>query len=377
MRTGILISCILSTCVALSQELTQTIRGTIIDKESEFTLPGANVILISVDPVKGVSTDADGNFEINDVPVGRHTLKVTFLGYEELMLPNILVGSAKEVVLKAALSESFVKLEEVVIEAGQKNGEANNDMATVSARSFSMEEASRYAASIDDPARMALAYAGVSSNDDILNEIVVRGNSPKGLLWRLNGVEIPSPNHFTDVGASGGGISVFSNNMIDRSDFFTAAFPAEYGNALSGVFDINLRKGNQHKAEQAFQFGLLGTDISAEGPIKGENKGSYLINYRYSTLSMLSGLGILDFDENSVFQDLSFNFFIPSEKYGNFSLFGIGGLSLSEEFPKKDTTELDPLEDNFDARFVSDMGVVGLKHRFFLIKIPTLIPCSQ
>lgn len=348
-----------------TQNLTQTIRGTVTDRESEFTLPGANIVLLSTDPVKGTNTDVNGYFELKDVPVGRHTLKVTFLGYEEVILPNVLVGSAKEVVLKVSLVESLVNLKEVVIQGGPANNEANNDMATVSARSFSMEEASRYAASIDDPARMALSLAGVSSDDDILNEIVVRGNSPRGLLWRLNGIEIPSPNHFSEVGASGGGISVFSNNMIDNSDFFTAAFPAEYGNALSGVFDINLRKGNQHKAEHAFQFGLLGTDISSEGPLNGENKGSYLINYRYSTLGMLVGLGILDFDDNNLFQDLSFNIFMPTKKSGNFSLFGIGGLSSSEEFATEDTIGIPVDEDIFAARFDSDMGVIGLEHKYF------------
>lgn len=366
MQLRIFIVLFLLSSAVISQTLTQTIRGQITDSESEFTLPGANVILLTTDPVQGVSTDANGNFEMKDVPVGRHTIQISFIGYEDVVLPNVLVGSAKEVILKIPLTESLVKLDEVVIEGDAQKGQANNDMATVSARSFSMEEASRYAASIDDPARMALSFAGVSSNDDIMNEIIVRGNSPKGLLWRLNGIEIPSPNHFTDVGASGGGISVFSNNMVDKSDFFTAAFPAEYGNALSGVFDINLRKGNQHKAERAFQFGLLGTDVSAEGPLRGENRGSYLINYRYSTLGMLTGLGILDFDDNNIFQDLSFNFFLPTEKYGNFSLFGIGGLSLSEEFPEKDTASLDPTEDHFDASFTSDMGVIGLEHKYFL-----------
>lgn len=359
-----LVTLFLSTSI-VAQNLTQTIRGTVTDRESEFTLPGATVVLLSTDPIRGVSTNVNGNFELKDVPVGRHSLQIKFLGYEEMVLPNILVGSAKEVVLKVSLLESLVKLEEVLIEAGPENAEANNDMATVSARSFSMEEASRYAASIDDPARMALSLAGVNSDDDILNEIVVRGNSPRGLLWRMNGIEIPSPNHFTDVGASGGGISVFSNNMIDNSDFFTAAFPAEYGNALSGVFDINLRKGNQHKAERAFQLGLLGTDISAEGPINGENKGSYLINYRYSTLGMLVGIGVLDFDDNNLFQDLSFNFFMPTKKHGNFSLFGIGGLSLSEEFPEKDTSNFEPTEDIYEAKFTSDMGVIGLEHKYF------------
>ncbi len=348
------------------QDLTQTIRGKVIDRESEFSLPGASVQLISMNPVRGVSTDVDGNFEIKNVPIGRHSIKISFLGYEDVYLPNVLVGSAKEVVLKIALKESIVELEAVEIKAKKNKEEANNEMATISARSFSVEEASRYAASIDDPARMALSFAGVSSNDDIMNEIIVRGNSPRGLLWRLNGIEIPSPNHFTDVGASGGGISVLSNNMLDNSDFFTAAFPAEYGNAMSGVFDIKLRKGNQHKAERAFQLGLLGTDVSLEGPFQGVNKGSYLINYRYSTLSMLTGLGILDFANNNLFQDLSFNFFLPTEKYGNFSLFGIGGLSLSEDFPTKDTAEFEADQDYYDAKFNSDMGVVGLEHKYFI-----------
>jgi hypothetical protein len=366
MRNLLMIACLFFSIEAISQELTQTIRGVITDNQSEYTLPGASIVLLSVEPVKGVSTDINGNFEIENVPVGRHTIRISFLGYEEMVLPNVLVGSAKEVVLNVSLSESLVRLEEIVISAEKKKEEANNEMATISARSFSVEETSRYAASIDDPARMAQSFAGVSATDDISNEIIVRGNSPRGLLWRLNGIEIPSPNHFTDVGASGGGISVLSNNMLDNSDFFTAAFPAEYGNAMSGVFDIKLKKGNQHKAEQAFQFGLLGTDVSAEGPFRGENKGSYLINYRYSTLSMLTGLGVLDFDNNNLFQDLAFNFFLPTEKYGNFSLFGIGGISLSEEFPTKDTAEFEPDEDYYDEKFNSDMGVAGLEHKYFI-----------
>ena len=294
MRKLFLIACILFFCQAFSQNLTQTIRGIVTDNESEYTLPGASVVIISLEPIIGVSTDVNGKFEFNNIPVGRHTLQISFMGYETVTVPNVLVGSAKELILKVGLTESLVKLEEVVVSGSNKKEDANNEMSTVSARSFSVEETSRYAASVDDPARMAQAFAGVSTTDDVSNEIIVRGNSPRGLLWRLNGIEIPSPNHFTDVGASGGGISVLSNNMMDNSDFFTAAFPAEYGNALSGVFDINLRKGNQHKAERAFQLGLLGTDVSVEGPLRGENKGSYLINYRYSTLSMLTAIGVLD-----------------------------------------------------------------------------------
>lgn len=365
MRIAFFIFAIFISTSVFTQELTQTIRGVVRDRDSEFTLPGASVQIISLSNTVGVSTDLNGNFELNNIPVGRHTIKVTFLGYEEAIIPNLLLGSAKELVLKIDLKESIIKLNTVEVKAKQQKQDVNNEMAFVSARSFSVDETNRYAASFDDPSRAALSFAGVSSTDDISNEIIVRGNSPRGLLWRLNGIEIPSPSHFSDIGASGGGVSVLSNNMLDNSDFFTAAFPAEYGNALSGVFDVKLRKGNQHKSEKAFQIGLLGTDISLEGPFRGENKGSYLINYRYSTLSMLTGLGILDFEENNKFQDLAFNIFLPTEKHGNFSLFGIGGLSLSEEETEKDTSEFETDRDYYDSKFNSDMGVLGLEHKYF------------
>jgi len=366
MRIISFLACCLLSNAILSQTFTQTIRGTVSDQDSEFTLPGATVVLLSVDPVKGVSANQEGYFELGNVPVGRHKLKISYVGYEDVFLPNVLVGSAKEVILKISLTEAYTELKEVVVEGGAEKGKVTNEMATVSSQSFSMEEVNRYAASIDDPARVAQSFAGVSTTDDISNEIIVRGNSPRGLLWRVNGIEVPSPNHFTDVGASGGGVSMLSNNMITSADFLTSAFPAEYGNATSGVFDINLRKGNQHKAERAFQLGVLGTDLAIEGPFRGVNRGSYLINYRYSTLALLENAGILNTGDNNIFQDLSFNFFLPTQNLGNFSLFGIGGLSTSKGFAPKDTADWENSGDGFDDRFNSDMGIIGLDHKYFL-----------
>ena len=222
--------------------LRQTIRGKVYDKDSKAELSFATVHVLNTDPIIGGTTDIDGNFVIENVPVGRHTLKVTFVGYADAYVPEILLGSAKEVVLTIELSEQVQSLGGVTILGS--NGEPVNEMAIINAKAFNAEETKRYAATIGDPARMAQVFAGVSGTDYSSNEIVIRGNSTNWLLWRLEGVEIPSPNHFAEEGNSSGAISILSANMIGNSDIYTGAFPAEYGTALTGVFDINLRNGN-------------------------------------------------------------------------------------------------------------------------------------
>ncbi len=352
---GLLLTLLISTPF-FGQNITQTIRGEVIDVDSRATLIGANVVVLNSDPFLGASADINGKFKIENVPVGRHHLKISFLGYEDRIIPNVEVESGKELVLVVELTESFTKLKEVEITATEDKAATMNEMATVSARTFSVEETQRYAGGFDDPARMAQAYAGVTLTDDGLNEIVVRGNSPRGLLWRLEGIQIPNPNHFSEEGASGGGVSALNSNMMSNSDFFTGAFPSDYGNAMSGVFDMRLRKGNNEQREYALAAGVLGTDFAFEGPFKQGGKSSYLLNYRYSTLSMLNYIGVdIVGDAVPVFQDLSFNFSFPTEKYGHFTLFGIGGLS-----------NIDETFDDFKNEYNSDLGIGGLTHTYRL-----------
>jgi len=227
--------------ILVAQTLTQTIRGTINDIDSEVQLYGATVVVLNTGPLIGSSTDFDGNFRLDKVPVGRHDIKISMLGYEEQIIQNVQVGSGKEIVLHIKLRESMLNMKTVEITDQKSNkSEANNELATVSARQFSVEETKRYAGALNDPGRMALSFAGVAAANDMSNEIVIRGNSPRGLLWRMEGIEIPNPNHFSNQGSAGGAISMLSNNMMANSDFFTGAFPADYGNAASGVFDIRL-----------------------------------------------------------------------------------------------------------------------------------------
>lgn len=345
-----------------TQTIEQTIRGTVVDRVSQSPIPGAVVTLL-ITPPRAVMTDEKGNFRIEHVPVGKQSLKVTFMGYKESMLQNLSVNSGKEPVLTVSLEEDATEMAEVEVNAKVEKNKPLNEMSTVSTRAFSVEETQKFAAAANDPARMALAFAGVVSGMDGNNTISIRGNSPNGLLWRMEGVEIPNPNHFSNVGSSGGGICILSAQLLNNSDFSTGAFAPEYGNALSGVFDLKLRRGNNSKREYTFQAGVLGLDIAAEGPFKKGYDGSYLINYRYSTLSVLEKMGVQLFGATTNFQDLSFNIFLPTKKLGNFTAFGFGGLSDQFSYAKKDSVMWE--EDEFyksDQRFYANTGAAGITH---------------
>lgn len=304
----------------------QTLRGQIMDLDSRTPLIGVNVILGSEGPPMGTITDQEGYFRFESVSVGRHELKCSYIGYEPEIRPNLVVASGKEYVVHIEMEESITQLAEVRITALTTNSEPINSLALVSGRSFSAYEVENYPGSISDISRAAVSFPGVVSPNDGQNHIIIRGNSPKGLQWRLEGVEIPNLNHFADIGASGGGVNVVSSHMLASSDFLTSAFPSEYGNALSGVFDLRLRTGNNEKHEQTFQIGLLGTELMVEGPIHKASNTTYIAQYRYSTLKLVNNFG-LNLESVPDFQDLSFKIYHPTKKLGVFTFFGIGGLS--------------------------------------------------
>ncbi len=368
-ETLLLLGFLLNALCLFAQEPTQTIRGTITDKESNAPLIGAEVAILTTNPMSGDVTDPNGQFKIEKVPVGRHNLQVSYLGYEPLVLPNVLVTAGKELVLNLELVESAVQLQVATVIAKHDKAEALNEMATVSARSFSVEETSRYAGSFYDPARMATNFAGVAvgSSDDLSNEIVVRGNSPSGILWRLEGVEIPNPNHFGSMGGSGGGISMLSSSTLSNSDFYTGAFPSEFGNALSGVFDLNMRNGNNEKREYAIMFGALGLEGALEGPFRQGGKGSYLVNYRYATLGLLSAAGInIAGDVTPKYSDVSFKMNLPTENAGTFALFGLAGQNSAQFYPKKDSTSWSGEFGEWGFKESASTATVGLSHRYLL-----------
>src|SRR4030042_6539980 len=365
-RTIISILFILINHVICSQDLTQTIRGKVVDSQTEAPLFGAVLIIRNSDPVLGTRTDIDGNFVIEKVPVGRQSVEVSHIGYLSRALENIFITSNKETYLNIILEESVTSLNELFKTQKVNKDHPLNQNAAVSARTFSIEETEKYSGSIGDPARMASNFAGIATICDQRNDIVIRGNSPLGVLWRLDGIDIPNPNHFSSFGASGGPISILNNNLLTNSDFFTGAFPAEYGNALSGVFDLKMRSGNNIKYEFVTQAGMNGFELGAEGPIV-HNKSSFLLNYRYSTLAIVDAMGFkVGIDAIPFFQDASFKISSNNTKLGQFSLIGIGGYSYVNDFDsERDTSDLRNGKGE-DFTFGQGMGTLGLIHKLLI-----------
>ncbi len=345
------------------ETLSQRIRGIVTDKASGEPLYGVTVMLDNQST--GTTTNGEGRFVLNDVPIGRHDVVVSYIGYQTGIIKEVLVGSAKEINLDITLTENVIELDELVIRPQVNKSESQNKMALLGAQMFSVEEASRFAGGMDDPARLVSSYAGVAIPHASNNGISIHGNAPSLLQWQLEAIEIPNPNHFADADALGGGfLSGLSSNVLGNSDFFIGAFPAEYSNAVSGVFDMRLRNGNSQKYQHTFQFGVLGIDFASEGPISKKHNSSYIINYRYSTTSLVEKIkGKEGMGGTLGYQDLNFKVNLPTTKAGTFSLWGIGLID-----------KVDPiLDDPADWKYLDDgiltgakqkSGAAGLSHRY-------------
>jgi hypothetical protein len=328
-----------------AQEYTQTIRGTVVDKLSKQPLPGANVVVSFAGQTLGTASDVNGEFAVRNVAAGRCDIKVSMLGFIPYMSNNLLVYSGKETVLEIAMEETAQTLDEIVITPKTEKELPLNRQAVVSARMFASEEANRYAGSWGDVGRMVANLAGVASANDTKNDIIIRGNSPMGVSWRLDGFDIPNPNHFGEMGGTGGRIGMINNNQLANSDFYTGAFPAEFGNATSGVFDLRLRNGNSQKHEFLASVGFNGVEMSAEGPLSNGG-ASYLVNGRYSFLDILRMMGV---PMRSVpeYTDISAKVNVPMRR-ANLSVVAIAGKSFIEYEPETD-----------DEHIAGDRGTEG------------------
>ena len=365
---------------------TQTVRGQVCDVASGEPMVGVTVtieneqsseshrarsdgrVVTFEDEVNGTTmatvSDIDGNFEIKNVPVGRHSVRATYIGYEPVLLKEQLVTSGKELVLNLRMQESVAEIGEVVVKPRVNKQQPLNEMAQVGARMFSVEEASRYAGGMSDPARTASMFAGVATGG-ATNGISIHGNSPQMLLWRVEGVEINNPNHFAEITEAGGGVFTSLNGtVLANSDFLTGAMPAEYGNALSGAFDMKMRVGNNTKYEHAIQVGTLGVDFASEGPLGKGSKASYLVNYRYSFLEIAKKIHAINMDNETLdYQDLSFKLNMPTAKAGTFSVW-FTGLIDNYENKVPDVSEWETLWDSNDSWSRQRNCALGVNHLY-------------
>lgn len=347
----------------------QIVRGIITDQQSKIPIPSVSITITCNGYISGTVTDIDGNYIISDIPLGRAIVRISHASYQEQVIPDVIIESGKETVLNVEMLEQVKTMKEVVVKATREKI-TDKQMASVSASVFNAEDTRRYAGSRNDVARMASNFAGVISNNDSRNDIIIRGNAPTGLLWRVEGVDVPNPNHFGQSGATGGPVSMVNNNVLDKSAFYTSAFPAQFGNANAGVFDLQLRDGNNNKREYTAQMGLSGLELGAEGYFAKDSKASYLVDYRYSVPGLLQKAGIITGTGSAIpqYQDLSFKISIPTRNAGKFTIFGIGGLSnISFRGNIADTQNFynDPYK-NLD--FKSNSGVTGITNTYFINK---------
>jgi len=344
--------------LSYAQEFTSVVRGSVKDADSGLPLAQATVQLDG----RGGITDESGVFRFDRVQVGRHVLTVSLVGYQTLVISEILLESGKENVQEVRLAASGRQLREATVSGSRPP--AFNSVQAITA-----EQTLRYAATYLDPARVATSFAGVAAANDQANGLVVRGNSPNSMQWRLEGVEIVNPNHLSNAGtfsdrptSTGGGVNILSTQLMGTSYFMSGPFPAQYGNATSAILDMTLRKGNNEKHEFTAQAGLIGLDIAAEGPLSKSKKGTYIVNYRYSFTGLLGAMGVNFGGEDIRFQDLSFNLNFPMRKGGNFTVFGLGGISSNTFKAEPDSTKWEFYKDSHNIIYNNKMGAAGITH---------------
>ena len=340
----------------------QTIKGSVTDAITGEALIGAAVKVAELKDAGGI-TNIDGEFSITITQPGRYTIETSYMGYEPSVLKEVLVAGAKDVVLDITLRESSTDMNEVVIKPRVNKESTVNPTALVGGMMLSMEEASRYAGGYNDPARLVTAFAGVAGQGDG-NGISVHGNAPQFMQYRLEGVEIFSPNHFADLYSAGFGmVSALNSNVITNSDFFVSTFNSSYNNALSGVFDVRMRTGNNSKYENGVQVGTVGIEWTSEGPISKKNNSSFIFNYRYGFSTIARKLKLIDtYGSQYDFQDLSFKLNFPTKKAGTFSAFALGFIDKSWDV-ELDIEDIHSIYDASDQEGSLYNALLGASHK--------------
>ncbi|RMG25631.1 MAG: carboxypeptidase-like regulatory domain-containing protein, partial [Bacteroidetes bacterium] len=317
MLYGISIACL------PAQILTQSLSGVVEDEDTEIGLAQAGIAVYSRGEIYYTQTDENGNFVLNQIPVGTIRIACKHKDYEPYVASNIRISSGNSLVLTIRMQKKAFELEEVIISAARKQAPG-----TISQHQLNMALGNNFAGALGDPARMMARFAGVTQPDDLRNNLVIRGNSPVGVKWSIEGITTINPNHFATVGNSGGGVNILNPYTLKNIRLYTGAFPAEFGNANSGMVEVALRNGHLYQRKSMGRTNIVDVELATEGPIK-KGKSSYLLAFRRSNLdfayqisSLLKGyLG----NAPKVY-DGTFHLFFQGNK-GQFHLYGIGGNS--------------------------------------------------
>lgn len=272
-------------CIAtLSMAQTGEVHGTIIDARTREPMVGVNVIV--EDTPMGAASDADGKYLISDLEVGIYTVTFSMIGYEQQILTDVLVNSSQTTYKNVELRQSsLLSKEEVTVTAYSYF--TKQEEIPVSYRNLNYEEVRRSPGAREDVGRMVQNLPGVSASTDDRNDLIIRGGSPSEVLYMVDNVEIPNPNHFPTQGATGGPISMINSQLIEDVNFMAGGFSAKYGNKLSGVLDINYRNGNRKEYNGKLDLSFAGAGANMEGPLSN-GRGAWMFSLHRSFLDLAS-----------------------------------------------------------------------------------------
>ncbi|UMB55138.1 TonB-dependent receptor [Lutibacter sp. A64] len=307
---------LLNVLVAFSQN-SGTIKGKVVDAQTRETLPFVNVIVEGT--TIGKSTDEEGNFIISNVPLGYVKVSVSFLGYKSLLSDDYLVTIDKTPYILIELSQTNEQLDEVVIQSQlfEKSVES-----PLSVQTLGISEIEKNPGGNRDVLKVLQSLPGVASNPSFRNDIIIRGGAPSENKFYLDGVEVPVINHFQTQGSSGGPVGIINADLIRKVDFYTSAFSANQGNALSSVISFTQKDGNPEKLNTRLTLGTSDAGITLDGPLG--SKTTFMVSARQSYLQFLFKLIKLPF--LPTYNDFQFKVKHQLTVSSEISLIGLGAI---------------------------------------------------
>ena len=308
---------LLGLLTAAGAQPTHKIKGTVIDKASRQPLEFINVLILGLG--RGAVTDAEGHFNIQEVPPGIYRLQASAVGYKTVLTPEYIV-STKDLTIQIETEENLTELEGVTVTASPFRRDLESP---VGLRIIGLQEIEKSPGANRDISRIVQSYPGVAfSPAGYRNDLIVRGGSPSENRFYLDGVEIPNINHFSTQGASGGPVGIINADLIREVNFYTGAFPADKGNSLSSVLDFKLRDGDMERNSLKATLGASDVSLASNGHLG--KKTSYLVSVRQSYLQFLFDMLGLPF--LPTFTDAQFKLKTRFNTTNELTVLGLGGI---------------------------------------------------
>lgn len=317
MKKNVLLLLLLGLLTTVSAQPTHRIKGTVIDKASRQPLEFINVLVLGLG--RGGVTDAEGHFNIGEVPPGIYSLQASAAGYKTILTPEYIV-STKDLTIQIETEENLTELEGVTVTASPFRRDPESP---VGLRIIGLQEIEKSPGANRDISRIVQSYPGVAfSPAGYRNDLIVRGGSPSENRFYLDGVEIPNINHFSTQGASGGPVGIINADLIREVNFYTGAFPTDRGNAMSSVLDFKLRDGDMERNSLKATLGASEVSLASNGHIG--KKTSYLVSVRQSYLQFLFDMLGLPF--LPTFTDAQFKLKTRFNANNELTILGLGGI---------------------------------------------------